>query len=71
MQGHFQFAGIEGQACSEFHQLCQLNQRYPFVNFTRENGQSWLQLAYPADDLNDGERELLEGWFVYVVSLAE
>ena len=69
VDSHYNFADIDSLACNEFHQLCQLNQRYPFVNFTREDGQSYLKVSFPAGDLQEDEQELLEAWFGYVVSV--
>lgn len=48
-----------------------LNQRFPFVCFLEEGGTSRLQLNYPKDDLQQPERELLERWFLHVLSIFE
>lgn len=45
-----------------------LNHRFPFINFVTRDTGTHAQLSYPSDDFQDGERELLEEWFYYVVS---
>lgn len=69
ISAHYSFSGHDTRASSDFHKLCQLNQKYPFANFTRKDNENWVKVAFPADDLQKEESELLEAWFVYIASV--
>ncbi|OXS15301.1 type III restriction endonuclease subunit R [Zobellella denitrificans] len=51
-------------------QALQLNHFLPMINCTRSEETTKLELGYPAGDLQEKERELLERWFETIVSIA-
>ena len=62
------FASLDLVA-ARFINLLRLNYRFPLIAFLREADAYRLELSYPKDDFQSYERQLLERWFRYVLSV--